>query len=52
MEKFKEIMNRLLYPNTFVFLLFFIIGFGSVIATFLLQLENNVLGYISYQLMH
>lgn len=48
MEKFKEIMNRLLYPNTFVFLLFFIIGFGSVIATFLLQLENNVLGYISY----
>lgn len=48
MEKFKEIINRLLYPNTFVFILYFIIGFGSVIATFLLKLENNVLGYISY----
>lgn len=48
MEKFKEIMNRLLYPNAFVFILCFVIGFGSVIATFLLQLKNNVLGYISY----
>jgi hypothetical protein len=48
MEKFKEIMNRLLYPNTFVFILCFVIGFGSVIATFLLRLENNAFGYISY----
>ena len=48
MEKFKEIMNRLLYPNTFVFIVCFVIGFGSVIATFLLRLENNAFGYISY----
>lgn len=48
MSKYKELGLKLLYPNKFVFVLFFILGFGSVIGVFLLDLSTHWISYISY----
>lgn len=48
MDKYKEKFFKFLYPNIFVFILFFIIGFGSVIYVFLFNLTTHFIGYISY----
>ena len=50
MSKWKEIGFKLLYPNTFIFLLFFVVGFGSVISVFILNLSTHWIAYISYVL--
>ncbi len=50
MKTFKEISLKLLYPNIVVFILLFIIGFGSVTSVFVLGLENHWFAYISYLL--
>lgn len=50
MEKWKEIGLKLLYPNAFIFVLFLIIGYGSVISVFILGLSNHWISYISYVL--
>lgn len=50
MSKYKELGLKLLYPNIFVFILFFIIGFGSVIAVFIFNLSTHWISYISYVL--
>ena len=50
MSKYKELGLKLLYPNIFVFILFLIIGFGSVIAVFILGLSTHWISYISYVL--
>jgi len=50
MNKYKELGLKLLYPNIFVFISFFIIGFGSVIAVFILGLSTHWISYISYVL--
>lgn len=43
-------MNKFLYPNIYIFILFFIIGFGSVSLVFILDLSNYFISYISYLL--
>lgn len=43
-------MKKFLYPNIYIFILFFIIGFGSVSLVFLLDLSNYFISYISYLL--
>jgi len=48
MNKFKDIIFKILYPNIFLFILLFIIGFGSVIGVFIYNLQNTIIGYISY----
>ena len=48
MSKYKELCLKLLYPNIFLFILFFIIGFGSVISVFIFNLENHWFSYIAY----
>ena len=50
MEKWKELGLKLLYPNIFIFVLFLIIGYGSVISVFELGLSNHWISYISYVL--
>lgn len=50
MNKFKDTILKILYPNIFLFLICFILGFGSVIAVFIYKLENSIIGYISYGL--
>lgn len=50
MSKWKEIGFKLLYPNIFIFLLFFVVGFGSVISVFILNLSTHWIAYISYVL--
>lgn len=50
MNKYKDLVLKLLYPNIFVFILFFIIGFGSVIAVFIFGLSTHWVSYISYVL--
>lgn len=48
MEKIKKILNKILYPNIFLFILINIVGYGSIIITFLYKLSNHFFGYISY----
>lgn len=50
MNKYKELGLKLLYPNIFLFILFFIVGFGSVIAVFILGLSTHFVAYITYVL--
>lgn len=50
MEKFKKISLKLLYPHIIIFILLFIIGFGSVTSVFVLGLENHWFAYVSYLL--
>ena len=50
MEKWKELGFKLLYPNVFIFILVLIIGYGSVISVFILDLSNHWVSYISYVL--
>lgn len=50
MNKYKEIGLKLLYPNIFVFSLFFILGFGSVTSVFIFKLSNYWISYVSYVL--
>lgn len=50
MSKYKELGLKLLYPNIFLFILFFIVGFGSVIAVFILGLSTHFVAYITYVL--
>lgn len=50
MNKWKEIGLTILYPNIFIFILFLIIGYGSVISIFILNLSNHWISYISYVL--
>ena len=50
MNKYKEICLKLLYPNIFLFILFFIIGFGSVISVFIFNLSTHWISYIAYVL--
>ena len=50
MSKYKEIGSKLLYPKIYIFILFFIIGFGSVISVFILNLSTHWISYISYVL--
>lgn len=50
MNKWKDIGLKLLYPNIFIFILFFIVGFGSVISVFVLNLSTHWIAYISYVL--
>lgn len=50
MNKYKDICLKLLYPNIFLFILFFIVGFGSVIGVFILDLSAHWISYISYVL--
>jgi len=50
MSKYKDLILKLLYPNIFIFILFFIIGFGSVISVFILNLSTHWIAYISYVL--
>lgn len=50
MSKYKEIGLKLLYPKLYIFILFFIIGFGSVISVFILNLSTHWIAYISYVL--
>lgn len=50
MNKYKDLLLKLLYPNIFVFILFFIVGFGSVITVFILRLSTHWISYISYVL--
>lgn len=48
MQKFKQIIKKILYPNICLFILFTIIGYGSVIATFLFGYNETPIGYITY----
>lgn len=48
MCKLKIVINNLLYPKPIFFILSLLIGFGSVITTFLLHFSHNLFGYISY----
>lgn len=50
MNKCKKIGLKLLYPNVFIFILFLIIGYGSVISVFILNLSTHWVAYISYVL--
>lgn len=50
MNKWKDIGLKLLYPNIFSFILFFVVGFGSVISVFILNLSTHWIAYISYVL--
>lgn len=50
MCKLKIVINNLLYPKPIFFILSLLIGFGSVIITFLLHFSHNLFGYISYLL--
>lgn len=50
MNKWKEITLKILFPNIFIFILFFIIGFGSVIYVFINNLSSSWFAYISYVL--
>lgn len=50
MNKWKDIGLKLLYPNIFIFILFFVVGFGSVISVFVLNLSTHWIAYISYVL--
>lgn len=50
MNKYKDLLLKLLYPNIFVFILFFIVGFGSVITVFILDLSTHWISYVSYVL--
>lgn len=48
MKKYKDLILKLLYPNVLIFLVIFIIGFGSVISVFMLNLSTHWISYISY----
>ena len=48
MEKVKKIGLKLLYPHIFIFILLFVIGFGSVISVFVLGLDGYWFSYIAY----
>lgn len=50
MKKYKDLLWKILYPNIFIFILFFIVGFGSVISVFILNLSTHWISYISYVL--
>lgn len=50
MEKFKEKILEILYPNILIYLLTFIIGFGSVICIFIFNMSTHFLAYIAYVL--
>lgn len=50
MNKWKNLILKLLFPNIFIFILFFIIGFGSVIYVFINDLSYSWFAYISYVL--
>ncbi|MBQ8193601.1 MAG: hypothetical protein IJZ46_05985 [Bacilli bacterium] len=50
MNKWKDLILKLLFPNILIFLLFFIIGFGSVIYIFINNLSSSWFAYISYVL--
>lgn len=50
MNKWKELGLKLLFPNVVIFILFFIIGFGSVIYIFINNLSSSWFAYISYVL--
>lgn len=50
MNKWKTLILKLLFPNIFIFILFFIIGFGSVIYVFINDLSSSWFAYISYVL--
>lgn len=44
----KRIINRILFPNKFVGLFFFILGFGLLIYVFGFHLEGTIISYIAY----
>lgn len=46
----KKDIYKIFHPNILLFLLITIVGFGSVVATFVLGLENTLYAYISYLL--
>lgn len=50
MNKYKEFCLKLLYPNIFLFIIFVIVGFGSVISVFILDLSKHWISYIAYVL--
>lgn len=50
MNKYKELLLKFLYPNIFLFILVFIIGFGSVISVFIMNLSTHPIAYVSYVL--
>ena len=50
MNKYKELGLKILYPNVFVFILLFVVGFGSVISVFLFDLSTHWFAYIAYVL--
>jgi len=50
MNKYKDLILKILYPNILIFILVFIIGFGSVISIFILGLSTHWISYITYVL--
>lgn len=46
----KKVIYKIFHPNIFIFFFITIVGFGSVITTFILGLENTLYAYISYLL--
>ena len=50
MKDKQETINKILYPKKWLFVLVVIIGFSSVIATLILNLNETAFGYISYVL--
>lgn len=50
MDKIKSIINNLLFPNIFVYIISILLGFSSIVITFIYKLDNSVFAYISYVL--
>lgn len=46
----KKIINKILFPNKFTGIFFFILGFGLLIYVFSFHLEGTMLSYVSYVL--
>ena len=46
----KKFINKILFPNKFVGLFFFTLGFGLLIFVFSLYLEETPISYASYVL--
>lgn len=49
-EKYKELCLKFLYPNILIFIFFFVVGYGSVIAVFIYGLSTHWISYITYVL--
>jgi len=50
MGKYRELGLKFIYPNILVFILIFILGFGSVIWIFLNELTDHFISYVIYVL--